>query len=278
MDPVSKTPLLGQSRQRELLKSATTFSYRQTDEGPLQAHFFVPPDFDPSRSHTTAIFFHGGLWESAMPTQFAPHCLRLAARGALAIAVETRVKASHGTGAEEALEDAALLMAWLGQHAEKFGIDRRRVILAGASGGAYLALQQVLPKRARAEVPMPLEPAALVLVSALVDTQDAGAAARFRDSRTARRLSPVRQLRRGLPPILMLQGKADRFTPFDSARRFARKAKWRGNRVELLDFENADHSFFNFNVSDRNYELTLGAADAFLVGLGMLEQDELAGV
>ena len=47
---------------------------------------------------------------------------------------------------------------------------------------------------------------------------------------------------------------------------------WR-NRFELIDFERADHSFFNFNVSHDRFEATIGAADRFLVDLGLLEPD-----
>jgi acetyl esterase/lipase len=83
-------------------------------------------------------------------------------------------------------------------------------------------------------------------------------------------------VRRKLPPILICHGKSDRVTPFKDARRFVKALRWRRNSVELLDFEKAEHSFFNFNVSDLHYELTLKAVDRFLVGQGLLEVDELA--
>jgi hypothetical protein len=36
----------------------------------------------------------------------------------------------------------------------------------------------------------------------------------------------------------------------------------------------ADHSFFNFNVSHKNFELTVAAADRFLVERGLLPPEE----
>jgi multidrug efflux pump len=36
------------------------------------------------------------------------------------------------------------LLSWLNEHAANFGIDTERVVLAGTSGGAWLALQQIL--------------------------------------------------------------------------------------------------------------------------------------
>ena len=274
MSLLSKAPLLGQRRQREMLQAANSQTFAETSEGPLQAHFFAPADLKPGERRPTVVFFHGGFWEAPMPTQFVPHCLHFASRGAVGVAVETRVQTVHGTGPVEALEDARRFLEWLGENGASVGAADDRVVLGGTSGGAFLALNLVLPKPGR-EQASPLPISGLILFSALLST-DGSVAARFPDSRTARRLSPLRQLRRKLPPMLLCHGKNDRITSFDDARRFTRAMKWRRNRVELLDFQNADHSFFNFNVSELHYELTVKAADRFVVDLGLLPPDELA--
>lgn len=271
MIPPSQTAPLGQSRQQEMMKAATSLAYYQTPEGPLHAHFFVPHDFDAARPRTTVIFFHGGFWDNPMATQFVPQCLHMATRGAIAISVETRVASVHGTGPVEALEDVGTLLNWLKEHASNFGIDPGRLVVGGSSGGAWLALQTVLPKTGAA-----IDPRAVLLFSPLLDTTRKAIAGKFPDARTARRMSPLRQVRRKLAPMLLCHGKSDRVTPFDDARRFVRALRWRRNDAELLEFEKAEHSFFNFNVSELHYELTLKAADRFLVDQGLLEPDELA--
>ena len=276
MSLLSKSPLLGQARQREMMKSATALTYLETEQGPLQGHFFVPHDFSAEDQRTLVVFLHGGFWDTSMPTQFVPQCLHFATRGALAVAVETRLESTHRTGPMEALEDVRTFLAWIAEHADNLGVDRSKVVLAGASGGAFLALEQVMPKPDKNEPPKPIEPQALVLFSALLDTTAGNFSRRFPDTKTAKKLSPLRQLRRKLPPMMLCHGKSDRVTPFEHARKFAKAMKWRGNQVELVEFENAEHSFFNFNVSELHYELTLKAADHFLVGLGLLEPDELA--
>jgi hypothetical protein len=43
-----------------------------------------------------------------------------------------------------------------------------------------------------------------------------------------------------------------------------------------VDFEKEDHPFFNFNVSHRNFELTIQAAERFLVDRGLLQPDHAA--
>lgn len=276
MSLLSKAPLLGQARQREMMKSATPLTYFESEQGSLQAHFFVPHDFAATDKRTLVVFLHGGFWDTSMPTQFVPQCLHFATRGALGVVVETRLKSTHGTGPMEALEDVATFLGWIAEHAERLGVDVDKVVLAGASGGAFLALQQVMPKVGKTDPPKPLEPRALILFSTLLDATPASFSKRFPDARTAKRVSPLRQIRRKLPPMMLCHGKSDRVTPFDHARKFAKAMKWRGNRVELVEFENAEHSFFNFNVSELHYELTLKACDHFLVDLGLLEPDELA--
>lgn len=272
MSFLAHSPPLGQARQRELMKSATPMVYAEPDGAPLRAHWFMPAE--ESADRPVIIWLHGGFWDTVMPTQFAPQCLHFARRGAVAAAVETRVRATHGTGPVEALEDVRRFLDCLADRAGELGIDPGRVVLAGASGGAFLALRQVLPKGESRSI----DPRALILFSPLLDTTAPSVVERFPDPRTAKALSPLKQVRRKLPPMLLCHGKEDRVTPFAHAEKFARSMKWRRNRVEFVDFERADHSFFNFNVSDLYYELTLQAADRFLVELGLLEPDELEGV
>jgi acetyl esterase/lipase len=74
--------------------------------------------------------------------------------------------------------------------------------------------------------------------------------------------------------MIFFHGKADRIAPFAKVASFCRKARWRGNSCELVDYEKAEHGFFNFNLSHHNFELTIGAADRFLVERGLLEAAE----
>lgn len=271
MSLLQKTPLIGQARQREMLKSATSFEYQRTKEGPLLAHFFTPLGFEPGDRRPLVVFLHGGFWESPMSTQFVPHCLHFAQRGAVTVTLETRVASVHGSGPEEALDDLRHFLQWLLEHDPHFGVDPEKVIIGGAAGGAFLALALALPKLRKGESPPAYQPAALLLFSALLDPLPRAILARFKDRSTAKRLSPLRAVRRKAPPIILFHGKKDRVTPFATAEKFRRAMRWRRNQVELVDFENAEHSFFNFNVSGFHYELSVAAADRFLVDLKLLD-------
>lgn len=271
---------IGEARDREILKDAATYVYQERPQGPVQAHLFFP-EHASSGARPVVIFFHGGLWDTPTPTQFVPQCLHFASRGAVAVAAETRTSTRHGTGPLEAIEDARDLIRWLRHNADTFNLDPSRVVIGGAGGGAFLALLATMP-RAKQMPPvdgLDCRPQALILFSALVNTAVKGQAAdRFPDRRSAKRLSPSHLIRRKLPPMLFFHGKSDRITPFEEVERFHRKMRFWGNSCELVDFERADHSFFNFNVSHKNFELTINAADRFLVGNGLLPPDESANL
>jgi acetyl esterase/lipase len=272
-----KVAPIGEARDREILKDAATYIYQERPQGPVQAHVFLPENVLSGPPRTLVVFFHGGLWDSPTPTQFVPHCLHFASRGAVAVAAETRTNSRHGTGPVEAIEDARDLIRWLRHNADTFNLDPDRVVIGGSGGGALLALLTAMPKPKA----MPLvdgldcRPQALILFSAIVNTATkCQAQARFPDAKTAKKFSPTSLVRRKLPPMIMFHGKSDRIAPFEEVERFRRKLRWWGNSCKLVDFPKADHSFFNFNVSHRNFELTIDAADHFLVERGLLTPGE----
>jgi len=275
---LQKVAPIGEARDREILKDAASYIYDQTPQGEVQAHVFLPTN-ESTEPRPVIIFFHGGFWDSPTPTQFVPHCLHFASRGAVAVAAETRTLAKHGTGPLEAIEDARRLIRWLRHNFDTFNLDPERLSVCGAGGGAFLALLTAMPTLK--DLPpidgITCRPQALILFSALVNTASKGTAnERFPDAKSAKKFSPTTLMRRKLPPMLFLHGKSDRITPFDEVVKFRRRLRWRGNACELVDFEKADHSFFNFNVSHKFFELTLDSADRFLVERGLLAPEEIS--
>jgi len=267
---------IGEARDREILKDAATYIYQERPQGDIQAHLFFPSE-KPTQPRPVVVFFHGGFWDTPTPTQFVPHCLHFTSRGAVVVAAETRTLARHGTGPMEAIADARDLIRWLRHNADTFDLDPDKLVIGGAAGGAMLALLTAMPKPKQMPPVDGLDcrPQALLLFSALVNPTLKGQALdRFADLKSAKKVSPSRLIRRKLPPILMFHGTSDRIAPFDEVDRFRRKMRFWGNSCELIDFPKADHSFFNFNVSHKNFELTIGAADRFLVERGFLVPEE----
>lgn len=272
---LQKVAPIGEARDREILREASTYIYRNDGGIELLAHVFFPADRG-SDALPVLVFFHGGFWDTAMPTQFVPHCHHFASRGAVSVTFEYRVQNKHQTGPLEALDDAAHALRWLHENAETLGIDAEKMGFVGAAGGAWLGLVLAMrkDKELAPEDILPAKPKALVLFSALLDTSAKGMMGkRFPDRKSAKKNSPRQLLRRKLPPMLFFHGKADRITPFEQTVSFCKSLRWRRNPHRLVDFNGADHSFFNFNVSHSNFEMTIAAADRFFVEQGLLAEE-----
>ena len=102
-------------------------------------------------------------------------------------------------------------------------------------------------------------------------------AERFASEGDAKLFSPSEHIQRGLPPLLAFHAHGDRVVPFDQVAKFCKKYARKKNFCELIDFRAAGHTFFNYNSHQQNYEITLRAADHFLVDLDLLEPDPFAG-
>lgn len=265
MSALIQLPAFGATRDRELLKDSTTFCYKETDRGPLHAHVFFPTHHQPAHATTLLVFFHGGFWDAAASTQFATQCLHFAELNCVCIAAETRVSSLHQSSPHDAIEDAQDLIISAKKNRLTLGIDPAKVVLVGAAGGAFLALHAAMSKKPRSEDNINSQPQALVLFSALVDTTPGtDYAPRFASPAEAKALSPTKMTRRKLPPMLFLHGKNDRITPSAPVHSFRRKMRWKGNKVQVIEFEGADHRFFNFNFNTIHHDLSLQAMESFL--------------
>jgi alpha-beta hydrolase superfamily lysophospholipase len=69
--------------------------------------------------------------------------------------------------------------------------------------------------------------------------------------------------------MLFLHGKKDPITPQAAVVSFRRWMKWKNNRIELVEFEGADHRFFNFTTSHIYHDLSIKAIERFLSELAL---------
>jgi acetyl esterase/lipase len=275
MSILTQLPAFGPTRDRELLKDATTFCYKETDQGALHAHVFFPLEHPQDTPTTLLIFFHGGFWDAYAATQFATQCLYFAERGCVCIAAETRVSSRHQSTPMDAIEDAQDLVIAAKKNCATLGIDPQKVVLAGAAGGALLALHAAMKKQPRNDESVNSRPQGVVLFSALVDAS-AGKdhISKFGSRSAAKANSPLKMTRRKLPPMLFLHGKNDRITPAEPVHSFRRWMRWKGNKVDVIEYDAVDHRFFNFNCSPTHHDLTMQAMEGFLHKLKLMPQRE----
>ena len=271
---------LGEAHENELLKDVYSYVYFESPQGDLAAHFVLPANHNPEASHHPClVFFHGGLWDSSMPTQFIPHAHHFATRGAVCLTVEYRVFNKHRTNPLEAIEDARMVIGFLKTNAKLIGIDPDRIVLIGAGSGAHVILSNAVLPDAAGDQDIPidsLKPAAVIGISSIVDTSSKGVGSDlFPSPKEDKASSPTTLLpAKNLPPCLLLHGRQDRVALFEQTERFAKMYRKKGNRCELVDFEGAGHTFFNFNTHTQLYQLALNSIDHYLCNLGFFSPEE----
>lgn len=267
------TPPIAIIRDEELLDKASKHEYSQPGAAPLNLYIFKPENHQSEQAKAAIIFFHGGNWDQSMVTQFAPQAINFAALGLVTVVAEYRNSSNHDSTPGDAIQDAQSAILWLRQNHSTLGIDPQKIVAAGSSSGAHIALCAALHKHVIHDESYTSKPNALILWSAIVDTTKHGVGHElFPNKREARLTSPSKNVRRKSPPMIFFHGNEDPFIPVQQVARFCARLSRKKNDVRFVPYNRATHSFFNFNVNQHYFISTLEAAEAFLTYHGFLEQ------
>lgn len=224
-------------------KEHLTEVYKKVDGYSLDAHIFMPKDS--SKQHPAIVFFHGGGWSEGKPDWFFYTCQEYAAKGWVAVAIEYRLRDRHGTLPPQAIADGKSAIRYLRKDAQRLKIDPDHIIASGNSAGANLALAlgviDTLDDK-KEDLRISSVPNSLILNSVATDfTQGDFWQQYYTDQKFLERISPLHQVRKNLPPILMISGSRDNNVPVQPTIAFAEKMKAMGNDCELHVLEGAGH-------------------------------------
>lgn len=264
------------------LPDARAEVYKTVGDTELSLYIFEPAS-GPDNERPAIVFFFGGSWRHGSPEMFAQHCRHLASRGMVAITADYRVATRHQVKPIDCVADAKSAIRWVRANASRLGVDVNRIAAGGGSAGGHLAaaaatLEEFDEPGEDAEISS--VPNALVLFNPVLvlGPLEGFELTGFGANKTAEKLgadpialSPAHHVKPGMPPTIILHGRADRTVPFASVEAFAHVVEAAGNRCEVIGYDGQGHGFFNYGKGDgRYYRETLAAGDAFLVSIGYL--------
>ncbi|MCG3180263.1 MAG: Acetyl esterase [Phycisphaerae bacterium] len=203
------------------------------------------------------LFIHGGGWSGGSRTQWKSVAEHFAGLGYLCASAGYRLAPAHHWPAQ--FEDVRLAMGWLHRHAERLGVDVRRIAAAGSSAGGHLAamLATTPPGDDLGATPELIvsdtRPAAAVCycpvltlhegdrlaesVFRLIGAMETEAEAAYAAA------SPLDRLRGDEPPFLFLHGDADLTVPLEHTQRMHRRLTELAVDSELVVLPGVEHGF-----------------------------------
>jgi acetyl esterase/lipase len=199
------------------------------------------------------IVIHGGGWiEGDKARMLDRFCIPLVQHDFVVANVEYRL--AKAASAPAAVNDVLQAAQWFYNHAGRYKVDPRQILVLGSSAGGHLALMVgMLP--VSADLGPVIKIAAIINFFGISDVAEqlegphsAPYAAEWIPEQAgrmdlARRLSPITYVRKGLPPILSIHGDADQTVPYDQSVRLTKALKEAGDDTELITVTGGQHGF-----------------------------------
>ncbi|OEJ24576.1 hypothetical protein AR457_08570 [Streptomyces agglomeratus] len=267
------------------LTSYTTRSARTRTELPVKADIpygSLPCeslDFFPARGPQAPllVFVHGGYWRELGKEDSSFPARRLVPAGAAFAAIGYGLAPRYRL--DEIVDQVRRAVWWLVEHARDLGVDSERIVLAGSSAGAHLALMALLD----GWMPEGTRPADViagaVLLSGVYDLEPVRLTYVNEplglDAEAAARLSPIRRLPDRLPPLVVARGGAETAEFARQHRELVEAATPRSAAVHDLVITHRNHFDITFDLDDPASDL--GAAVLRQLGLPRRASSRTAG-
>ncbi len=225
--------------------------------------------------HPTLVYFHGGGWVAGTKEDSILETFPFLEKDWAVVNVEYRM--GEISRAPAAVEDCRCALHWVIAHANDYKFDINRIVLMGHSAGGHLALTTgMLPVAAGLDRECP--PEKEMKVAAIIDwfgITDVGdllegpnkedyavmwLGSQVNRDQIAKRVSPLTYVRAGVPPILMIQGDADKIVPYTQSVRLHEALDRSGIPNELVTIPGGHHGGFN----DAEMEMAYSHIWAFL--------------
>lgn len=188
------------------------------------------------------VFWYGGSWQSGSKNLYRFVGAELAKEGYVAVLPDYRVYPEVRFPAF--IDDAAAAVAWVRAHAEEIGGDPQRIFLAGHSAGAHIAAMLAYDdaRLAQAGVPAGTVRGFIGLSGPYaLDPDDDTLRTIFGAPYVHADWQPVRFVKPGAPPALLVHGEADTVVLPEHTRKMAQALEAAGVPVTLRLFPERKH-------------------------------------
>jgi len=246
--------------------------YKEIDGVRLEMEIYMPQITVDIKLPALVLFFGGG-WVSGNPSEFQLQAEYFASRGMIVVCPDYRTKNKHNTTPFESVKDARSALRYLKTHGAEMGIDTNKIVAGGGSAGGHLAASTAIIDKvneATDDLSVSPTPFALVLFNPVVDTGKKGYGQEKLEGREFE-ISPVHNIKTGVPPTLILHGKMDETVPYENIVRFKHSMLQEGNTIIVKGYCKQKHEFYNFSTSTKYFKKTLLKTETFLEEYNMLK-------
>ena len=231
--------------------------YREVDGYRLRLDVYEPEFAESTgsnRRRPAILAIHGGGWRGGSKSDYGRSLLPLVRSGFVLIAVDYRLSRPRKPSWPGNLDDLRSALSWVQANSERFGIDRGRIALMGASAGGHLALllgevstlrRAVPPIRAVIDFYGPTDldelrrsvPSTIPATDLMIGGTPEFAPDRFTAA------SPIHRIEASHPPTLMIHGTDDLMVPASQSIAYADRLQSAGVRNDLILLSGIRHGF-----------------------------------
>ncbi len=251
----------------QLCEIAEKVLYKETPQEDMYL-YILRPEGDQTEPLPAIVYFTGGGWVEGLPEYQIANAAWFRDQGIIGITADYRVKSRHGTTPVECVKDAKSAIRYVREQAVELKVDPDRIFAAGGSAGGHIATCAALTNGYEEEgenLTVSSKPNALVLHNPGLGGDGYGEWL-FEDHPD---LSPMNNIRPGLPPMIFSCGTEDESTPYPAAQKFETLSKEAGNICELITIEGAGHSC-DWPVTNPNFLPTMRRMKEFLEENGLM--------
>jgi len=220
----------------------------------------------PGRSTSTTkviVMVHGGSWDGGDKTDFNSAVVTLEAKlpGYAFFNINYRLAAGNKNNYPAAVNDVASAVAYINTRSADFDVTTQKLVLAGASAGAHLAMLEAYNNNASGNVkavvdlfgPVDLHwlffdyPFPQLSQPVLINFMGVSAVG---DSSLYAQASPINYISATSPPTIIFHGTSDDIVPIDESVRLQAKLQSFNVPNSFIIYQGEGHGWTDANLSD----------------------------